>query len=158
MPHTLHIVQMYQNGHGPCCNRSTAFAGRRDAAILTYALELCDAEFRILFEYRRQGRFVDNHAMGTPKPFKAWPDGQGVFAVGADTGLGRMNGSRTVIKIMDVKSEAAYRTDDPLRHATADLGGTRSFAAIPKLAWVTLVGPFASIAKPSVFFATPPPG
>ncbi|WP_299613261.1 hypothetical protein [uncultured Tateyamaria sp.] len=80
--------------------------------------------------------------MGTPKPFEAWPDGQGVFAVGADTGLGRMNGSRTVIKIMDVKSETVYRTDDLLRHAKADLDGMRSFAAIPILAGDTLVGAF----------------
>jgi len=49
---------------------------------------------------------------------------------------------RKVINIMDVKSESIYRTDDPLRYATADLGGARSFVAIPMLAGETLVGAF----------------
>ncbi len=110
--------------------------------ILTHALELCDAEFGILFEYQQDSRFLANHTMGIPRPFKAWLDDQGVFAVSPETGLGRMDGQRTVINIIDVKSEAIYRTEDPLRHATADLGGARSFVAIPMLAGDTLVGAF----------------
>ena len=49
---------------------------------------------------------------------------------------------RAVVNIMDVRSEALYRTDDPLRFATADLGGARSFVAIPMLAADRLVGAF----------------
>ncbi|WP_299508220.1 LuxR C-terminal-related transcriptional regulator [uncultured Roseobacter sp.] len=110
--------------------------------ILTYALELCDAEFGILFEYQHDGRFLANHAAGIPNPFRAWLDDQGVFAVSPETGLGRMNNQRVVINIIDVKSEAIYQTDDPLRYATADLGGARSFIAIPMLAGDRLVGAF----------------
>ena len=110
--------------------------------ILTYALELCDAEFGILFEYQQDGRFLANHAAGIPKPFRAWLDAQGVFAVSPETGLGRMNSQREVINIIDVKSEAVYHTGDPLRYATADLGGARSFVAIPMLAGDSLVGAF----------------
>jgi len=110
--------------------------------ILTYALELCDAEFGILFEYQQDGRFLANHAVGIPKPFKTWLDDQGVFAASPDTGLGRMDELRQVINIIDVKSEAIHQTDDPLRHATADLGGARSFVAIPMLAGDLLVGAF----------------
>lgn len=110
--------------------------------ILSYALELCDAEFGILFEYQQDGRFLANHAVGIPKPFKAWLDDQGVFAVSPATGLGRMDALRTVINIIDVKSEAVYRSEDPLRYATADLGGARSFVAIPMLAGDNLVGAF----------------
>ncbi|MEM8842713.1 MAG: GAF domain-containing protein, partial [Pseudomonadota bacterium] len=40
------------------------------------------------------------------------------------------------------KSEAIYQTGDPLRCATADLGGARSFVAIPMLAGDSLVGAF----------------
>jgi GAF domain-containing protein len=47
-----------------------------------------------------------------------------------------------VVTIIDVKSEDIYHRDDPLRHATADLGGARSFVAIPMLAGETLVGAF----------------
>ena len=110
--------------------------------ILNYALELCDAEFGILFEYQQDSRFLANHAAGIPKPFQAWLDDQGVFAVSSETGLGRMNDQREVINIIDVKSEAIYQTDDPLRYATADLGGARSFVAIPMLAGDRLVGAF----------------
>jgi len=110
--------------------------------ILNYALELCDAEFGILFEYQQDSRFLANHAAGIPKPFQAWLDDQGVFAVSSETGLGRMNNQREVINIIDVKSEAIYQTDDPLRYATADLGGARSFVAIPMLAGDSLVGAF----------------
>ncbi|MCR9109127.1 LuxR C-terminal-related transcriptional regulator [Marivita sp. XM-24bin2] len=110
--------------------------------ILTYALELCDAEFGILFEYQQDGRFLAKHAVGIPKPFEIWLKEQGVFTVGPDTGLGRMDEMRTAINIMDVKSEAIYQTNDPLRYATADLGGARSFVAIPMLAGDSLVGAF----------------
>lgn len=111
-------------------------------SILTYALDLCDAEFGILFEHRQDGRFFASHCLGIPQPFKTWLDDQGVFAVGPGTGLGRMDALRKVIHIVDVKSEEIYLTDDPLRHATADLGGARSFVAIPMLAGDTLVGAF----------------
>ncbi|MFK7751099.1 MAG: LuxR C-terminal-related transcriptional regulator [Sedimentitalea sp.] len=110
--------------------------------ILSYALELCDAEFGILFEYRQNGAFFANYSLGIPQPFKTWLDDQGVFGVSARTGLGRMNELRKVINIIDVKSEDIYQTRDPLRHATADLGGARSFVAIPMLAGETLVGAF----------------
>lgn len=110
--------------------------------ILTYALDLCDAEFGILFEYRQNGRFCANHTLGIPQPFKNWLDDQGVFAVSPQTGLGRMDSLREAVNIMDVRSEDIYRTGDPLRHATADLGGARSFVAIPMLAGDTLVGAF----------------
>ena len=111
-------------------------------SILTYALELCDAEFGILFEYQQNGKFLANHTVGIPKPFKTWLDGQGIFAASPHTGLGRMDALRAVINIIDVKSEAVYQTNDPLRYATADLGGARSFVAIPMLAGDSLVGAF----------------
>lgn len=110
--------------------------------ILTYALDLCDAEFGILCEYWPSGQFCINHSLGIPQPFKTWLDDQGVFAASPNTGLGRMDALRKVISIIDVKSEDIYLTDDPLRYATADLGGARSFVAIPMLAGDTLVGAF----------------
>ncbi|MCZ7600768.1 MAG: GAF domain-containing protein [Gammaproteobacteria bacterium] len=42
----------------------------------------------------------------------------------------------------DVRAEEVYRRGDPLRVATADLGGARSFAAIPMLAGERLLGAF----------------
>lgn len=110
--------------------------------ILNYALDLCDAEFGILFEYHGDRRFGARFSKGIPEPFKAWMEARGVFAAGPETGLGRMVYQRDVINIIDVKSEPLYQSDDPLRFATADLGGARSFVAIPMLAADRLVGAF----------------
>lgn len=111
-------------------------------SILSYALELCDAEFGVLFEYRQNNRFSASHTLGIAEPFKKWLDEQGEFSVSRETGLGRMDARRDVINIIDVKSEDIYRTNDPLRYATAVLGGARSFVAIPMLAADKLVGAF----------------
>ena len=111
-------------------------------AILRYALDLCDAEFGILFEYRQNMRFNASFTLGIPQAFQDWLDDSGTFTVSDQTGLGRMTRQHGVINIIDVKSEALYRSDDPLRFATADLGGARSFAAIPMLAADQLVGAF----------------
>jgi DNA-binding CsgD family transcriptional regulator/GAF domain-containing protein len=111
-------------------------------AILHYALDLCDAEFGILFEYRGKKRFRASFTLGIPAAFQDWLDDSGTFGVSNGTGLGRMDSQRAVVNIIDVKAEPLYRTDDPLRFATADLGGARSFVAIPMLAAGQLVGAF----------------
>jgi len=111
--------------------------------ILNYALELCDAEYGILFEYGQKRQFHATFTLGIPSDFKTWFDDQGWFSVSPQTGLGRMDTQREVINIFDVKSETIYKTDDPLRYATADLGGARSFVAIPMMAADELVGAFA---------------
>ncbi|MGP6086291.1 LuxR C-terminal-related transcriptional regulator [Antarctobacter jejuensis] len=111
-------------------------------AILRYALDLCDAEFGVLFEYRQNQRFRAGFTLGIPQAFQDWLNDSAVFCVSDQTGLGRMTQQYKVINIIDVKSEALYLSDDPLRFATADLGGARSFAAIPMLAADRLVGAF----------------
>jgi GAF domain-containing protein len=112
------------------------------ASVLDYALELCDAEFGIVFDYKPQNVFRAAHARGIPKAFRDWFDAQGAFRVGADTGLGRLASRQTVVNIVDVRSEGVYRSGDPLRLATADLGGARSFTAIPMQAGDRLIGAF----------------
>lgn len=110
--------------------------------ILSYALDLCDAEFGVMFEYGKEHGFHATFALGIPPVFKDWFSEQGWFTVSAQTGLGRMVEQRQIINIFDVKSEDLYLNDDPLRIATADLGGARSFVAIPMLVADTLVGAF----------------
>lgn len=112
-------------------------------SVLHYALTLCDAEFGILFQYEQNRTFRATFSLGIPTEFKDWFDEQGSFMVGLETGLGRMTAQRDVIDIIDVKSEYVYKANDPLRIATADLGGARSFVAIPMLAADELVGAFA---------------
>jgi len=111
-------------------------------SILRYALELCDAEFGILFEYDQNMKFRSSFTLGIPSAFQDWLDEQGAFSVSPHTGLGRMEAAREVINILDVRSESIFHTDNPLRHATAVLGGARSFVAIPMIASDKLVGAF----------------
>jgi DNA-binding CsgD family transcriptional regulator/transcriptional regulator with GAF, ATPase, and Fis domain len=112
------------------------------ASVLDYALELCDAEFGILFEYSDRAGYKAAYTRGIPAAFEDWLADQGSFHVSPQTGLGRLRSSMEVINIADVKSEAIYKTGDPLRYATADLGGARSFTAIPMQAGDRLIGAF----------------
>jgi len=116
------------------------------AAVLGYALELCDAEFGILFGYRPGHGFKAAYSSGIPQKFQDWFAAQGEFAVAPETALGRMAARREVVNIVDVRAEELYRHGDPLRDplrdATADVGGARSFTAIPMLAGQRLIGAF----------------
>ena len=111
-------------------------------AVLGYALELCDAEFGILFEFTPRGRFKATYSRGIPQGFQEWCDRQGELRAGSRTGLGRVAASCEVVNIADVRVEEIYSRGDPLRAATADLGGARSFTAIPMLAGKRLLGAF----------------
>ena len=53
-----------------------------------------------------------------------------------------MIANREVVNIADVRGEEIYRQRDPLRKATVELGGARSFTAIPMLAGDRLIGAF----------------
>lgn len=112
------------------------------ASVLDYALDLCEAEFGILFEFEANGRFHATHSRGIPAPFEQWLTQQGKFRVSPDTGLGRVENALMPVNIADVRLEEIYRRGDPLRHATADLGGARSFAAVPMIFGGRLVGAF----------------
>lgn len=112
------------------------------SSILGFALDLCEAEFGILFEHSGQGRYAASHTRGIPEPFRDWLDTQGIFTAGPRTGLGRLAASHAVVNIYDVRAEEIFQTDDPLRYATAMLGGARSFVAIPMMSSDSLVGAF----------------
>ncbi|MEO1193654.1 MAG: LuxR C-terminal-related transcriptional regulator [Pseudomonadota bacterium] len=112
------------------------------AALLGYALRLCDAEFGVLFESQPGGAFRASHSRGLPPAFEAWLTEAGSFVPDPATAIGRMAASREVVNILDVRAEAVFRRAEPLRRASVDLGGARSFAAIPMLAGARLVGAF----------------
>lgn len=111
-------------------------------AVLDHALEICEAEFGILFEYHGNLRFRAMHSREIAPTFERWLADRAVFEVDAGTGLGRVATLRQTINIADVRGEDIYRSKAPLRIATADLGNARSFAAIPMLAGDQLIGAF----------------
>lgn len=111
-------------------------------AVLDHALEICEAEFGILFDYHGDLRFCARQSRGITPSFGTWLDAQGIFATTAGTGLGRLATSLGTVNITDVRSELVYRDGDPLRIATADLGHARSFVAIPIMWGDRLLGAF----------------
>ena len=112
------------------------------AAVLGHALELCDAQFGLLLEYNPKTGSKATYSRGIPQAFDDWFAQQGEFQVSPYTGLGRVITTREVVNIADVCGEEIYRRGDPLRDATVDLGGARSFTAIPMLAGDRLIGVF----------------
>lgn len=111
-------------------------------AVLDHALEICEAEFGILFEHLGDLQFRAMQSRNISPAFGRWLSDQGAFKVEADTGLGRVARNFESVNIADVRGEDIYRNGAALRIATADLGGARSFAAIPMMSGGQLIGAF----------------
>lgn len=111
-------------------------------ALLRYALELCDAEFGLLLDYEPQAGYRARYMKGIPQAFQDWWEERGPYRPSPQTGLGRLERSHDIVNIPDVRAEPIFRQNDPLRQATAMLGGARSFIAIPMLAGRRLIGAF----------------
>ena len=77
---------------------------------------------------------------GVPEPFFDFMTNQGWFRGDQGTGIGRMEAQHVPVNIDDVVGEDIYAQRDPLRVATVELGGARSFLAVPMLAGEELVG------------------
>lgn len=108
--------------------------------ILDYALQLSHSQLGIVWVYGDDG-FVASGLKNVPEAFHAYLRA-GAINPSPNTGLGRMARQHRIIHIHDVRSEEAYRDGDSLRRATADLGGARSFLAIPMIHRDNLIGAF----------------
>lgn len=108
--------------------------------ILDYALQLSHSQFGVVYLAEGEG-FKATAFKGVPAAFEEFLHA-GTIHPSPRTGLGRMSGQHRIIHIPDVRGENVYRDGDPLRVATADLGGARSFLAIPMIHRDTLSGAF----------------
>jgi len=108
--------------------------------ILDYALQLSHSQLGIVWVYGADG-FSAAGLKNVPEAFQQYLLAE-PLSPGSQTGLGRMARQHRIIHIHDVRSEEAYREGDPLRRATADLGGARSFLAIPMIHRDKLIGAF----------------
>src|SRR5262249_4812015 len=61
---------------------------------------------------------------------------------GHQTGLGRIVGSARLVYVADLAAEEAYRLGDPVRVATVDLGGARTWLAAALMKDDVLLGVF----------------
>lgn len=108
--------------------------------ILDYALSLSHSQFGGVYACIDKG-FSAVGLKNVPIAFREYLQAATIYP-NPGTALGRMQRQHRIIHIADVRSEDLYPSGDPLRVATVDLGGARSFVAIPMIHRDTLVGAF----------------
>ncbi|HVC54609.1 MAG TPA: GAF domain-containing protein [Stellaceae bacterium] len=109
-------------------------------AMLDRAIRLCEAAFGSLWTY--DGEFF--HAVAV----RNVPDALAQFvrephAAGPNTPLGRVVRTKQRVSIVDLATDDMYRSGDRWTAAPVELGGARSYLAIPLLKDDALVGAFA---------------
>lgn len=108
--------------------------------ILDYALQFSHSQLGVVYLYIDAG-FKATGLKNVPAAFQEYLKAETIYP-GPKTGLGRMIKQHRIIHIHDVRNEDLYKNGDPLRLATADLGGARSFLAIPMIHRDVLMGAF----------------
>ncbi|MGC1888171.1 MAG: GAF domain-containing protein, partial [Stellaceae bacterium] len=107
-------------------------------AMLRKALQLCVAELGNLLIYEGDCfRTVSLH--GAPEAFVEFMT-RGPIRPGPHTGLARLARQRRLVHIADLAAEEGYRERDPLRVASVELAGMRTFLAVPLVKDDALLG------------------
>jgi signal transduction histidine kinase len=107
-------------------------------AMLANAMRICEAKFGHLLLFD-SGGFHAAHLHGVPQSYRSlWE--RGPIRPGPSTGLGRMVRTNQVFHIPDITADVAYFEGDPLRVATVELAGARTFLGVPMLKERKLVG------------------
>jgi GAF domain-containing protein len=106
-------------------------------AMLDNAMRICAANFGILFEHA-DGSFRALSSLGIPPAFQEFHHDARVW--GPETGLGQLARTKNTVHIHDTQADHAYQARDPGRMAAIELGGVRTFVAVPMLKESELVG------------------
>jgi adenylate cyclase len=107
-------------------------------AILENATRICGAKIGILFRFD-DGAYRAVATLGVTAEYNEYLN-RGPIRPGPGTGLGRIAAGEHTVHIIDTQSEQAYAERDPLRVATAELGGARSLLNVPMLKDGELIG------------------
>ena len=108
--------------------------------MLVKATRICDAKFGTMFRYA-DGKMYTIAQLGVPPAFvENLLAGPRLPLPG--TALERIVATKQTVHIADVRAERAYLEGNPQRRATADLGGARTFVAVPMLKDGELIGAF----------------
>ncbi len=99
-------------------------------AILSNAMRICEAQFGHLLLYEDQKFRAAALHNAPPAYARLWNE---PVVPGPKTGLGRVASSRQIVHLTDLTAESAYADRDPLRVATVELAGARTFLAVPML-------------------------
>jgi adenylate cyclase len=107
-------------------------------AILENATRICGAKIGILFRFD-DGAYTAVATLGVTAEYNEYLS-RGPVRGGPGTGLGRIAAGERTVHIIDTLAEQAYADRDPLRVATAELGGSRSLLNVPMLSEGELIG------------------
>ena len=107
-------------------------------AILENATRICEAKIGILFRFD-DGAYTAVATLGITAAYNEYLN-RGPIRAGPKTGLGRVAASKHTVHVIDTLAEQVYADRDPLRIATAELGGARSFLQVPILKGGELIG------------------
>src|SRR5208282_843153 len=108
-------------------------------AMLEKATRLAEASFGILMTYDRES-FHTVSLHGVPQAYAEYL--RAPIRPGPRNGLGRLLSGERLIHIADITADKAYAEGDPLRKATAELGGSRTHLLVPLLKDGILLGTF----------------
>jgi signal transduction histidine kinase len=107
-------------------------------AMLANAMHICEAKFGHLLLYDDEG-FHGAYLHDVPPAYRAlWE--RGPVKPGSKTGLRRLIETKQVFQIADLAADPAYAERDPVRVATVELAGARTFLGVPMLKANQLVG------------------
>jgi adenylate cyclase len=107
-------------------------------AILENATRICGAKTGILFRFD-DGAYTALATLGVTAEYNEYLN-RGPIHPGPGTGLGRVAAGEQTVHIIDTQAEQAYADREPLRVATAELGGVRSLLNVPMLKEGELIG------------------
>jgi adenylate cyclase len=107
-------------------------------AILENATRICGAKIGILFRFD-DGAYTAVATLGVTAEYDEYLS-RGAIRAGPGTGLGRVAAGKLTVHIVDTQAEQAYADREPLRVATAELGGARSLLNVPMLKEGQLIG------------------
>src|SRR6516162_8541567 len=107
-------------------------------AILENATRICGAKVGILFRFD-DGAYTAVATLGITAAYNEYLN-RGPIRPSPGTGLGRVADDKQTVHIIDTRAEQAYADREPLRVATADLGGVRSLLNVPMLKEGELIG------------------
>ena len=107
-------------------------------AILESATRICKANIGILFRFDN-GAYTAVATLGVTAEYNEYLN-RGPIRAGPGTGLGRVAAGEQTVHIIDTQAEQAYADREPLRVATAELGGARSLLNVPLLKEGELIG------------------
>jgi adenylate cyclase len=85
------------------------------------------------------GAYTAVATLGVTPAYQEYLD-RGAVRPGPGTGLGRLAAAKQTVHIIDTRAEPAYADREPLRVATADLGGALSLLNVPMLKEGELIG------------------